>query len=204
MQFDVLPNWHPIFVHFTIALFGISTLLFFLARASRSPDRSRFLTRAAHLNLLLGAVSTFGTVGAGLYAYYTVAHDGPSHRAMTEHRNWALAAAAIWWLLTIWSLRAVRDGVARSLFLAAMLVGAGVLSIAGFKGGEAVYRYGLGVLALPVVEGDGGHGSHSHGEEMDHGAAGNKNSTSEHGGHAGGMDDSPGSGHGGDGHSHQH
>lgn len=24
---EIIPNWHPIFVHFTIALFSISTLL---------------------------------------------------------------------------------------------------------------------------------------------------------------------------------
>jgi uncharacterized membrane protein len=202
MQFDILPNWHPIFVHFTIALFGISTLLFFVARCIRSEEWSRFLTRAAHLNLLLGAVLTFGTVGAGLYAYYTVAHDGPSHRAMTDHRNWALVAACVWWLLALWSLAVVRNGVAACSFLGALLVAAGILAVAGFKGGEAVYRYGVGVMSLPAVEGDGSHGSHSHGEDMDHEMP-SPDSTSEHGGHVGGMEENSGSGEGGDGHSHQ-
>ncbi|NOR51996.1 MAG: hypothetical protein GQ470_05195, partial [Gammaproteobacteria bacterium] len=44
------------------------------------------------------------TVASGLYAYNTVAHDTPSHAAMTLHRDWALATVGLFSLLTIWSL----------------------------------------------------------------------------------------------------
>lgn len=203
MQFEILPNWHPIFVHFSLSLYVIATVLFVAGRMRLFSRQSKFFTRAAHLNLILGGLITIGTVSAGFYAYYTVAHDAPSHRAMTDHRNWAIGAAIVWWLLVIVSLRAVRDGVANRLFVGCLAVAVGLLMIAGYKGGEAVYRYGLGVLSLPAVEGDGGHGSHSHGEGMDHGAA-SPMPTSEHGGHAEGMENTSSPSDDGDGHSHQH
>ncbi len=39
--------------------------------------------------LALGTVAVIIAVAAGLQAYYSVGHDGPSHVAMTDHRNWA-------------------------------------------------------------------------------------------------------------------
>jgi heme A synthase len=69
---------------------------------------------------------------------------------MTNHRNWALFTASIFILLAIWAYVTQRG--ARSvnpLFVAVMLLATGLLFITGYKGGEVVYRYGLGVLSTP-------------------------------------------------------
>ncbi|MCF6301365.1 MAG: hypothetical protein L3J52_09655 [Proteobacteria bacterium] len=59
--------------------------------------------------------------------------------------------------------------MAGSLFVIAFLL----LGITAFKGGELVYRYGLGVMSLPEVEGEGhahggSNGDGDHGKTKDH------------------------------------
>ena len=83
---EVIPNWHPIFVHFTIGLLLVSTLLYVVGFTLKCEN----LLIAARLNLWLGSLITIATVLAGLNAYNTVAHDSASHLAMTDHRNWAI------------------------------------------------------------------------------------------------------------------
>lgn len=71
---EIIPNWHPILVHFTIGLLAISTALYAAGFALKKVS----LLITARWNLWLGALITIGTVAAGLYAYNTVAHDGMS------------------------------------------------------------------------------------------------------------------------------
>ncbi len=153
---EILPNWHPIFVHFTIALLAISVLLFVLAIAARSQTWSQDVMMTAHWNLWLGAAFTVITIGAGLYAYNTVAHDDPSHAAMTDHRNWAFATAALFWSLALfsgWKKKLRREP--SMIFVAALVLSSGILLTTAWKGGELVYRYGLGVMSMPQSEGEG-------------------------------------------------
>ena len=182
---EIIPNWHPLFVHFTVALLLIATLLFVITTVSGKSRWSEILSGTAHVNLWLGAGFSLITVLAGFYAYNTVAHDGPSHAAMTDHRDWALPTASVWIALAIWAgFGAKKSGFRRSwLFLIATLAAAGLLTVTAFKGGEAVYRYGLGVISLPQIEGDGSHGSHHHGgDDHDHGEANDHHDSDEHDG----------------------
>ncbi len=156
---EIIPNYHPLFVHFTIALLSIATLLFLAGKVTNNET----LTKAGHINLWLGALITIGTVAMGFYAYNTVVHDGPSHAAMTDHKSWALPTAGAFIVLALWSAATYRKTIqVGGLFLVLMVVASGSLAVAGFKGGEAVYRYGLGVMSMPQISGDGGHDSHEH------------------------------------------
>lgn len=188
MGIEIIPNWHPIFVHFTVALLSISALFYLAGLVLRKPN----LLVVARWNLWIGAGITVGTVLAGFYAYNTVAHDGPSHAAMTDHKNWALVTASVFGVLTIWSL--VKHRGAKSVssgFVVLILLASGLLGVTGYKGGEVVYRHGMGVMRMPEVSGDGGHGSHAHGEDAGaghHGAAeaephGDQGGHDDHGGH---------------------
>lgn len=155
---EIIPNWHPIFVHFTIALFSIATLLIFGSLFIKNDFRTKIL-EAGYINLWLGCLFTFVTVAAGFYAYNTVAHDEPSHAAMTDHRNWALVTASIFLILTFWSIKLYRaDKKQNRLFVFCLVLATSLLSITGWKGAEAVYRYGLGVMSLPNTD------SHRHQE----------------------------------------
>ena len=188
MDIEIIPNWHPIFVHFTVALLSLSSLLYLAGLVLRRPN----LLIVARWNLWIGAGITVGTVLAGFYAYNTVAHDGPSHAAMTDHKNWALVTAAIFGVLAIWSLAKHRGAKSVSSgFVVLILLASGLLAVTGYKGGEVVYRHGMGVMRMPEISGDGGHGSHAHGEDAGaghHGAAeadphGDQGDHDDHSGH---------------------
>ncbi len=172
---EIIPNYHPIFVHFTVALLSVSTVLFITALLLKQilPESLRNqLLIVARWNLWLGASITLVTVAAGFQAYNSVAHDGPSHAAMTDHRNWALATAGLFGVVAIWSVFRARSGSAPGrLFVVLLLAAQLVLLSTAWRGGELVYRYGLGVMSLPQSQGDGHDHSHGPGEgHGDHGA----------------------------------
>ena len=161
---EIIPNLHPIFVHFTVALLIISTALFVIAKILKGRFENKALLNAAYVNLWIGSLLTIATVAMGLYAYYTVQHDSPSHAAMTDHRNWAFITSAVFILPLILSIINYRKKEHYNFsFIAILIVASGLLLTTAYKGGEVVYRYGIGVMSLPQTQGDGGHGSHSHG-----------------------------------------
>lgn len=168
---EILPNWHPIFVHFPIALLSVAVVLYVIT-ALRKPSALRDeLALFARWNLCLGAL--FGVIAAllGLWAYNTVTHDTPAHAAMTLHRNWAVATLLIFGPLAVWSYRK-RRATPSGLFLALLLLGLGVLASTAWHGAEVVYRHGIGVKSLPKAD-EHLHApdeAHDHADETHHGA----------------------------------
>lgn len=159
---EIIPNWHPIFVHFTVALLIICGI--FQAILWSLPSKASITAISAQKWLvLLGAVAVLATVGTGLQAYYSVNHDTPSHLAMTDHRNWALATSAVFLigaaLFYIFPRR--RQSIAGIFFVAALIL----VSITAYKGGDLVYRHGLGVMSLPEATGEGYDHEHADGSK---------------------------------------
>ena len=147
---EILPNWHPVFVHFTVALLLTAAVLFWIGWAVRESHIGATLTTVADWFLWIGAGFTVATVAAGIYAYLTVDHADAAHAYMEEHRNWAIATAIVWWAVALWDGWRVKTRRGATLpFLAALVIGAGLLAVTAFKGGELVYRYGVGVEAVP-------------------------------------------------------
>ena len=92
---EIIPNLHPIFVHFTVALLSITIGLFLIAwLIGDKPIRKQLLT-VASWNLWLGTGFTLITVAAGWFAYSTVSHDSASHIVMNIHRNFALVTLVL-------------------------------------------------------------------------------------------------------------
>lgn len=153
---DIIPNWHPIFVHFTVALISVSVglhLISYIGARILPQKLCHELATVARWCLWIGALVTFITVGAGIYAYYTVGHDAVSHAAMTIHRNWALSTAIVIWLIALWSVyRYVKQKQSTLVFIIALLIMQGLVLTTAWLGGEIVYRYGLGVMSLPMAE----------------------------------------------------
>ena len=169
---NILPNWHPIFVHFTVALLTIAAGMHLLSHFVKRPELRNQLTIAARWNLWIGIAATLLTVAAGWYAFNTVNHDEPSHLAMIEHRNWALSTLTVFLVIAAWEYYLHRHGKGKGwLFTALLAIAASLLLSTAWHGGELVYRYGLGVMSIPKPEG-AGH-AHDHGDNqggMDHGA----------------------------------
>lgn len=164
---DIIPNWHPIFVHFTVALLSLSVGLFVLTPFMKPPLQEQWRV-VARWALWFGAGFTVITALTGLYAYNTVAHDTPSHAAMTDHRNWAIATIILFFSIAVWSIvRVRRQQVLGSFFVIAMVIAGGLLASTAWRGGEVVYRYGLGVMSLPKAEGEGHAHEHANGSGHD-------------------------------------
>lgn len=168
-MFEIIPNWHPIFVHFTVALLSLAVGLFVVTPFVKKPlqEQWQIVSRWA---LWFGAGFTIMTGFTGLYAYNTVAHDTSAHLAMTDHRNWAVVTMLLFLALAVWSI--VRELKSRPLgpaFVVCIVIAGAVLASTAWRGGEAVYRYGLGVMSLPKAEGDGHDHSHdqAHDDEME-------------------------------------
>ena len=160
----IIPNWHPMLVHFTIGLLSISVVFYFAARLLANDHKwQQQWHHMASWSLWTGCLFTLLTVVAGWYAFNSVAHDSASHQAMTLHRNWALPTAFLFLIIGISAIGlAKKDKPPGSLFLSVSAVAAIMLMITGWLGAEAVYRYGLGVMSLPAVEASTDGHDHSH------------------------------------------
>lgn len=166
-MFQILPNWHPVFVHFSVALLSVAAVLQFASHFVAKPDLANQWAIVARWNLWFGVALTLLTVAAGVYAYNTVDHDTPSHIAMTAHRNWALATFVVFLGIAGWDYYLHTHAKRKSsLFTGVLLVALMLLLSTAWHGGELVYRYGLGVKALPKVEGEGH--AHDHGDGHSH------------------------------------
>ena len=78
--------------------------------------------------LAFASIAVIATIAAGFQAYYSVAHDGPSHEAMTTHRNWAVPSGLALLALAAWRwIR--RTSAPGALFALASIVVAGLLTV---------------------------------------------------------------------------
>lgn len=165
------PNIHPILVHFAFALSVTSVICYLVASVPAAARWRDTLRPAADWMLAFGAAAIVATIAAGFQAYYSVGHDGPSHAAMTVHRNWAVPTGTAILALAIW--RWTRRNLPPSpVFKALLTVAAISLTVTAWWGGNIVYNYGLGVKSLPEVTGDG----HDH----DHGSASGDTDPTDH------------------------
>lgn len=159
---EALGHLHPIAIHFPLALL-LSGGVFSLGSCLVRREELRVALQAAGIwNFRLGALALIPALLTGWAAYQTVAHDAPSHAAMTLHRNLALATGTVFLGLASLAWRGRGKGWPTGWLVGAVLLaGLVLLGTTGFLGGNLVYRYGLGVQSLPAQEeGDG----HSHGD----------------------------------------
>lgn len=162
---EIVPNWHPVFVHFTVAPLVLAALFSVLELFMRDGDARAQIRVFARWSLWVGTAFAVATALAGWYAYNSVDHDAPSHAAMTLHRNWALATLPAFMALAAWSIRDARRELSPGAPFIGLLFAAGLLLVStAWHGGELVYRYGLGVMSLPQGEGEGEDRAHEHAE----------------------------------------
>lgn len=166
---EIIPNWHPIWVHFAIALLLTSAGLFLLfgwiSGGTNSPTPALIVAR---WTLWLGIIAAAGALLTGYWASGSVAHDELGHTNMMLHRNWACTSAAIFAFVAI--VEFLKRNQARASIFSILLVAAGsvTLAVTGLKGAENVYAHGLGVQRLPQASAHE-HSGHEHTATHEHG-----------------------------------
>ena len=164
---EIIPNFHPVVVHFPIALTMVAFALALLSNLLKSHRLASYWTAASHLALWAAALSGLMAVVFGWLAYNSVNHDDAGHAAMGIHRVWAVSTAGLLLALALWDIKKHLLTTILPLYFV-VLLGAASASVGAtaWLGGAVVYRHGIGVLSLPEPEEEGvahDHGAHVHG-----------------------------------------
>lgn len=139
---------HPIAVHFPIAFLTLGLIAAIWELKKASP---LWITGAVSLLLWLGTVSAWVTLSLGLLAEETAPHVPPAWQVLADHETFA------WWTVGLFTLlsvlryvlhrrAALEKSIWRKLLVAGWLIGFGLLTLTAKKGGELVYKYGMGVV----------------------------------------------------------
>ncbi len=150
---EIIPNWHPVFVHFTVALFTVSAIFFTLAKFVKNWRIEDQWLAMGYWSLWSGVLFTLGTVLAGWLAFKTVTNDATSYAVLIQHRMFAYTTLGLYTLIALWAVAVFRSKRQPSaMFVLIIILSSGVLFTTVWYGDELVYRHGLGVLASPSAE----------------------------------------------------
>jgi len=148
---EMIPNWHPVAVHFAIALLFTAVLQLLLGRLMHKFRSVETLMLVGKWNLWLGAFAAAWAAASGWLAYNSVAHDAVAHQAMTIHMWWAIPTATLFVVLATWLWIRRVDPRLEAFPIVLLCLGALALLQTGYLGAENVYRYGLGVESTPAL-----------------------------------------------------
>lgn len=167
---EIIPNYHPAFVHFPVAFVTAAAAFTAAGTVFRSWSYAAQCLMTGRWMLWAAALSALIAATFGWFAFNSVAHDEVSHVAMMLHRNWALGTLTALLALAAWDMWRGRSGKMPSLGFLVLLVAAWLLVMStAWHGAELVYRHGLGVMSLPDVHADQDAASHdAGGHEHDH------------------------------------
>jgi len=161
-----LLNYHPLVVHYPIALllaaFALELLGLIFGKDS--------LHTAARWNLYLGTLGAIAALLTGLNAGESVPHSDAVHEIMERHETLGKITVLLALLVSIWRLARPKlsTGLAKGVSVVALAIIAAVISYGAYFGGEMVYRHGVGGTAVPQSA------THAHAagaEEHEHPAA---------------------------------
>ncbi len=148
---EIIPNLHPLAVHFPIALIIVSAFATLGAKLAGDRPIANELAILGRWTLWAGALAALVAAAAGWQAFNSVDHDDAGHAAMIVHRNWALITTGFVVILALWSVWRARSSRKVSWVDAmALLISVGLVAATGWLGGELVYRHGLGVIKTRV------------------------------------------------------
>jgi uncharacterized membrane protein len=143
------PNWHPLVVHFPIALVLSATALLLAARLLRSESLAASAATVGTWNLCLGAAAAFIALATGLSAVLDLDVNEAARQAISLHLKWAMLTTLLLVLLAVWrGAGAAPNSRPSWLFLIALIAASAALSFTGYRGGKNVYEYAVGVRKI--------------------------------------------------------
>ncbi len=146
---SAMPAWHPMVVHFPLALTLTATACLVAARLIRRETWAATLATVGTWNLCLGAVSVLFALATGLAAVIGLDVSVPARQAISLHMKWAMLTALLILLVAVWrGAGAAQDSRPSWLFVTVLLLATGAIIVTGYRGGENVYRFGVAVQGL--------------------------------------------------------
>jgi uncharacterized membrane protein len=141
-------EWHPIAVHFPLALVLTGALALSASCARTLTRHSAVLATVGSWNVCLGAVGALFALGTGLAAVVSVHVDPDARAAVSLHVKWAIFTSMALLLLAVWrGAGNAQDAPPSRRFLVVLWAVTAALIVTGYHGGQNVYRYGVGVAA---------------------------------------------------------
>jgi uncharacterized membrane protein len=142
----VVPGWHPMIVHFPLALIVTAALCLTLSRLLPARRHVPALAIVGSWNLCLGAVAVFFALGSGLAAAIGLQVGLAAHEAISAHVKSALLTAVLVSSVAVWrGAGAAQDSRPSWAFVLVLWAATAALIVTGYRGGQNVYRYGVGV-----------------------------------------------------------
>jgi uncharacterized membrane protein len=145
-------EWHPIAVHFPLAL--VTTGAAALSAARVWERRRATLATVGTWNLCLGALGALCAVATGLTALAGVEIGASARAAVALHVKWAIFTSVGMLLVAVWrGAGASADARPSRWFLGVLWALVAALVMTGYRGGQNVYRYGVGVTRAASAAG---------------------------------------------------
>jgi uncharacterized membrane protein len=140
------PGWHPLVVHFPLALVLTAAAVMGVSRMLGEPH-SATLATVGTWNLWLGALAALFALGTGLAAVLDLHLSPADHQAVSLHFKWAVASTLALSVLAAWrGAGGPADARPSWLFVIVLCAAGAALLVTGYRGGQNVYRYGIGVM----------------------------------------------------------
>jgi uncharacterized membrane protein len=124
--------YHPLLVHFPIALWLTSALcdLLYLSQGDR------FYQRAAHLLIGLGLLGAAVSIVTGFVDFRPLVAEGIGQSFVDKHRAHGLLAYGSTAVYVVSFVARRRPTLSRATIAALMVLGAGLIAATGYIGGE--------------------------------------------------------------------
>src|SRR3984957_10325079 len=142
------PEWHPMVVHFPLALVVTGAIFLLAARLLPQPRHSATLATVGTWNLCLGAIAALVALGTGLAAMIGLNLDLAARQAISLHVKWAIFTTLVLVLLAVWrGAGTAQESRPSWVFMIVLGAATAALIVTGYRGGQNVYEYGVGVVA---------------------------------------------------------
>ncbi len=144
-----VPGWHPLVVHFPIALVLSAMALLLAARLLRHESLAATAATVGTWNLCLGAAAALFALGSGLGAVLDLDVSAAVHEAISVHVKWAVLTTLLLVLLALWRGAGTASRSRPSwLFLLLCAAASAALIVTSYRGGKNVFEYGVGVRKI--------------------------------------------------------
>jgi uncharacterized membrane protein len=138
-------HWHPLIVHFPVALTLSAAGCFIVARFAGEKLASR-LALIGTFNLCLGAVAALIALGTGLGSVLDLNVSDAAHQAISTHMKSALFTTLALILLAVWrGAGTAADSRPSPVFLVIMCGASLALGFTAYRGTLNVYHFGVGI-----------------------------------------------------------